>query len=163
MQPGGANSATQGESSKSFNLSLLAEFALTGPAGVRIEIGSKKNRALLAVLALSPGQTVTRERLASLLWGDHGEEQARNSLRQSLAVLRKELGPSLAESIQSQNDALTLRMREIVVDALTVLQGMDQEDISVLRKAARSYSGELLADLALQERCHQTVRQACRT
>ena len=151
MRPGSTNSATQGESSGSFNLSLLAEFALSGPAGVRIEIGSKKNRALLAVLALSPGQTVTRERLASLLWGDHGEEQARNSLRQSLAVLRKELGPSLAESIQSQNDVLTLRMREIVVDALTVLQGMDQEDISVLRKAARSYSGELLADLALRD------------
>ena len=34
---------------------------------------------------------MTRERLASLLWGDRGEEQARNSLRQSLAVLRKEL------------------------------------------------------------------------
>ena len=69
MRPGSANSATQGESSESFNLSLLAEFALTGPAGVRIEIGSKKNRALLAVLALSPGQTVTREHLGDCALG----------------------------------------------------------------------------------------------
>jgi DNA-binding SARP family transcriptional activator len=57
-----------------------------------IAISAKKNRALLAVLALSPGMTATRERLAGLLWGDRPDEQARSSLRQSLAALRKELG-----------------------------------------------------------------------
>ena len=139
------------ESTGGFNLSILAEFALTSPDGVGIQIGSKKNRALLAVLALSPGQTATRERLSSLLWGDHGEEQARSSLRQSLAVLRKELGTCLAEQIQSRDDVLTLRKGELVVDALTVLTGVDQEDISALRNAASSYRGDLLANLALRD------------
>jgi DNA-binding SARP family transcriptional activator len=48
------------------------------PKGGVVSITGKKNRALLAILALSPGQKMTRERLAALLWGDRSEEQARN-------------------------------------------------------------------------------------
>ena len=87
----------------------------------------KKNRALLAVLALSPGQAMTRERLASLLWGDRGEEQARNSLRQSLAVLRKELGPDGSNLIRSLDEALKLQMEATAVDVLDVVAELDVE------------------------------------
>jgi|GEM_PF-2455609 len=44
---------------------------------------------LLAVLALSPGRTMARERLASLLWSERGDDQAMASLRQTLYRLRK--------------------------------------------------------------------------
>ncbi|MEQ1524494.1 MAG: hypothetical protein ABL936_24810, partial [Aestuariivirga sp.] len=37
--------------SGSFGLCLLGPFSLTGPGGEAIEIGSKKNRLLLAMLA----------------------------------------------------------------------------------------------------------------
>jgi DNA-binding SARP family transcriptional activator len=74
------------------DLTLLGSFSAMGPAAMPVAISAKKNRALLAVLALSPGMTATRERLAGLLWGDRPDEQARSSLRQSLAALRKELG-----------------------------------------------------------------------
>ena len=74
------------------DLALLGRFSATGPAAIARTISAKKNRALLAVLALSPGMAATRERLAGLLWGGRPDEQARSSLRQSLAALRKELG-----------------------------------------------------------------------
>ena len=69
-------------------LGLLGTVSLTLGDGREIEVSSKKNRALLAILALAPGHQATRERLCGLLWSDRGEEQARGSLRQSLAVLR---------------------------------------------------------------------------
>jgi DNA-binding SARP family transcriptional activator len=51
--------------------------------------------ALLAFLVLEPGQH-PRERLASLLWGEHDDDAARASLRQALVQLRAALGDALA-------------------------------------------------------------------
>ena len=72
-------------------LSLLGGFAALDPEGREIEISAKKGRALLAVVALSPAGSCSRARLANLLWSDRGDDQARGSLRQTLALLRKEL------------------------------------------------------------------------
>lgn len=58
--------------------------------------GTDKNRALLAYLALESGRPHRREALAALLWPDHSETEARNSLRQALYQLRQIL-PRLAE------------------------------------------------------------------
>jgi DNA-binding SARP family transcriptional activator len=139
----------QEEALAGFRLSLLGGFALSDPGGNAVAITSKKNRALLAILALSPGQSMTRERLASLLWGDRGEEQARNSLRQSLAVLRKELGPDGSDLIRSQDE--TLKLAAIAVDVLEIVAGATSNDIADLRASAARCSGDLLADVAIHE------------
>jgi len=47
---------------------------------------------MLAILALGGERPVPRDHLATLLWGDHSTEQARQSLRQSLLSLRSALG-----------------------------------------------------------------------
>src|SRR5688572_2612650 len=71
---------------------------LLGPVEVRAADGrdltppGKKLRALLACLALSSGKVWEREKLSALLWTDRDEEQARASLRQALAELRRLLG-----------------------------------------------------------------------
>ena len=130
---------------------MLGEFSLAGPQGQTVSINGKKNRALLAILSLSPSQTMTRERLAGLLWGDRGEEQARNSLRQSLAVLRKELGPDGNDLIRSLDEALTLQTEAIIVDALQVVAGSTSDNLVTLRAAATLYRGDLLVDHALRE------------
>src|ERR1041384_6705447 len=59
------------------------------PAPVRLS--TRKVSALVAYLAMSPGQTASREELATLLWGSCSDQQARQSLRQALAFLRKDL------------------------------------------------------------------------
>ena len=61
-------------------------------AGQVIEIAGRKERALLAVLAMPPGKPRSRDKLASLLWSDRGDKQARDSLKQAILRLRKSCG-----------------------------------------------------------------------
>ena len=119
--------------------------------GSPIEIASKKNRALLAVLALSPDFHATRDRLAGLLWGDRGDAQARDSLRQAVAVLRKELGELEPSILNSRGDLIELRPEAIKIDAMEFLASSGDEGIDALRRTASIYRGELLADLTLRE------------
>ena len=70
-------------------LTLLGGFSLETADGVKLALPTRKDRLLLAYLALSPGRPQSRERLAGLLWGDRGEAQARDSLKQSLAGIRQ--------------------------------------------------------------------------
>ena len=71
-------------------------------AGGEIRIASRKGRALLAYLALRPGESHSRDRLATLLWEDADEELARTSLRQALAAVRKSLPADAAQRRCSQ-------------------------------------------------------------
>ena len=74
-------------------LSLQDTFALTRD-GQPIDLRSKKAQALLIYLALT-GKPHSREHLATLLWGDRYDDQARRSLRQALHALRKAVGPDV--------------------------------------------------------------------
>lgn len=75
----------------------LLTIQIDGPVTARLPDGapvtglSARARAMLAYLALAPGQQASRGTLATLLWGDRAEEQARGSLRQELSNLRKRL------------------------------------------------------------------------
>ena len=134
-----------------FKLRLLGDFQLLDPDGTSVLITGKKSRALLAILALSPNKTMSRERLVGLLWADRGQEQARNSLRQTLAVLRRELGPNGSGLLQSHDEALALPTETVTVDALQLVQESTSEDLEILRAVAALYQGDLLANLAFYE------------
>lgn len=69
-------------------------FRVTGDDGSDLTPKGMKERALLALLLLSPGQRRTRAWLQSKLWSDRSPEQASGSCRQALANLRKALGPA---------------------------------------------------------------------
>lgn len=133
------------------DLALLGSFSATGPAGEVRTISAKKNRALLAVLALSPGMAATRERLAGLLWGDRPDEQARSSLRQSLTALRKELGDADEAILQVKDDTVRLCASTVGVDVAAFLKSGQADEIEPLREAARLYRGELLSDFGNRE------------
>ncbi len=85
-----------------FRLNVLAAFRLeTSAAGAHrqgksqsLEFPTRKIESLLAYLALQP-EPHAREKLAALIWGDATDAQARNSLRNALSVLRKQLGDDL--------------------------------------------------------------------
>lgn len=72
-----------------YRLRVLGPFQLLDPSGAPLSIPARKNQALVAILALAAGAEVPRNRLMAILWGDRGEDQARSSLRQALAALRK--------------------------------------------------------------------------
>ena len=86
------------------HLALLGGFCLRDPAGREIAIGSRKAQALLAVLGVAFPGSVSRERLIGILWGEHSQERARHSLRQTISELRRDV-PLL---IVVRGDALAL-------------------------------------------------------
>jgi len=72
-------------------LSLLGPLRIQDADGDELATLSLRGRALLAYLADQPGMRAERGLLADLLWSERAEEQARASLRQELALLRKAL------------------------------------------------------------------------
>ena len=72
-----------------YRLRLMGPFELLSPDDRPIPVAAKKSQALVAMLALAEGASVPRSRLTAVLWGDRGEDQARNSLRQAFSALRK--------------------------------------------------------------------------
>src|SRR5262245_39683330 len=76
----------------SLSLTLLGGFEVRLATGAVADVPGQKDRALLAFLAMTSGSTHSRERLAGMLWSEHGDRQARDSLKQSLMRLRRCLG-----------------------------------------------------------------------
>src|SRR5215831_11517006 len=104
------------QNAKHAQLRLLGGFDLHSGEGQAAIPAGRKVRALLACLALSAGKVWPREKLMALLWSDRGDEQARASLRQALAEIRRALGdPS---PLRTEHDAVSLDLALLAVDAL---------------------------------------------
>ena len=112
---------------------------------------SKKAQALLAHLALSPGQTQSRARLAGLLWGDRADEQARNSLRQTLFELRRVLGPAGERCLAADYERVALDPINLSVDVLELERLTEEDTLAALERGAALYGGELLAGLMVKD------------
>lgn len=108
-----------------------------------------KAQALLAYLALPPGRPHPRDKLASLLWGNLGEVEARSSLRQALFVLRRSL--SMPRLVVTQRDNVSLDSAAVDVDVLRFDRCVAEGTPGALEKAAALYEGDLLAGLAVSE------------
>ena len=76
------------------SVGLLGGFQVRLDSGAAITLPTRKAQALLAYLALPPGQAHPRDKLAALLWGGMRDESARTSLRQAFFAIRKALGES---------------------------------------------------------------------
>ena len=61
-------------------VNVLGTFEARDRGGQPLVVSARKSRALIAALALAPQSAMARESLASLLWSDRGEEQARSSI-----------------------------------------------------------------------------------
>ena len=70
---------------------LMGEAGLVDPTGAPVRLVSRRAWGLLAYLVRAGGRGVARADLAEMFWPERGEEQARASLRQELAVTRKAL------------------------------------------------------------------------
>lgn len=107
-------------------------------------IPTRKAQALLAYLARHPGQHYSRDKLASLLWEGSGEVQARASLRQALAALRRTLPLADEDLASGSRDSVTLNPDCAAVDAVEFESLADSDETGDLERAAALYQGELL-------------------
>jgi Tol biopolymer transport system component/DNA-binding SARP family transcriptional activator len=71
-----------------WRLSLMGHFRLEGPSGTA-SLTSRKAVALLAYLALQRDRASRREAVAALLWENSDPAQARATLRQAVAAIRR--------------------------------------------------------------------------
>jgi DNA-binding SARP family transcriptional activator/TolB-like protein len=128
-------------------LRLLGTFTVEVNVGrpIVVALRSKKARALIAYLAMKPDWRASREELATLLWGDTPDAQARHSLRQCLLSLRQDLhlAPDLFEL---GRDTVELRAQALGVDARELPALAASGDLD---RAAELWRGPFLADLAL--------------
>ena len=132
-------------------LQLLGGFKALNETGQEIAVQARKSRALLAILALSPSGGVSRERLATLLWSDRGEDQARSSLRQTLTVLRKELAAVGPNVLVADDQRVELARDAIEIDAVSIVSLSGATDVLSLRHAVNLYQGELLAEVSVND------------
>jgi DNA-binding response OmpR family regulator len=53
-----------------WRINLLGRFELRAPDGQEVALGARKSIALLVLLTAAPGQRMSRDQLAALLWED---------------------------------------------------------------------------------------------
>ncbi|MEE8435412.1 MAG: AAA family ATPase, partial [bacterium] len=128
-------------------LRILGGFSLAGADGTEISIPGKKAQALLAYLALNPGQKHSREKLATLLWGDRMDEQARHSLRQALLALRKVLAGGKLDPLTADNETATLNAGFLESDVEAFESNASDGTPRALEVAVALYAGPLLEGL----------------
>jgi len=126
----------------SLRLELLGDFRLVAGGGMAT-VSAKKAQALLAYLAVRPAQLVSRDKIASLLWGSFGPEQARQSLRQMLSTLRRELKTIAGDEVLlvEENDFLALDAQRVSCDVVEFESGVSGGTDATLKRAVEAYSG----------------------
>ena len=139
--------------------------------GVEADLGPPKQRALLAILLLHPGQIVPVDRLISLLWGEGAPRTALHSVEIYVSGLRRALealGASdviltrppgyLLDAERASIDAW--RFERLVHDGARLLESGDADGgRATLRTALTMWQGTPLAEFAYEEFAQPHIRR----
>jgi TolB-like protein/Flp pilus assembly protein TadD len=137
------------------SLKLFGGFELRSAAGVALRVPTHKSQALLAYLSVPPGQLHSREELATLLWGERAEKQARHSLSQALSSIRKALTKEAGDALRVDGDRITLASSAVTTDVLRFERLMTEGSIDSLARAADLYRGDLLNGIAFRAEAYE--------
>jgi TolB-like protein/DNA-binding SARP family transcriptional activator len=144
-----------------WSLRLLGGFELAViPGGHRVQSLGKRERALLAYLALSSDGREQRRKLAALLWEHSGEQAALDSLRTSLWRLRKALGDSQHRIVASEAEDIVLDLAAFDVDAIAFRRLAVHSAREALEAAASLYSAEFLDGFSIDSEEFENWRRA---
>ena len=139
------------KSAAHLELKLLGGFEAQLQAGAALVLPTKKTQALLAYLALPLGQSHPREKLATLLWGDMQDAQARGNLRNALSRIKKTL-PKPRASLRFDGASVSLDPSAVDADVARFERLVADSSPDALGQVAALYRGDLLAGLVLAER-----------
>src|SRR5262245_42797153 len=98
---------------------------------------------------MRPGRRHSRDKIATLLWPNAGEEHARQSLRQALATLRRALRPHAILLADHRDARIEGPGLDVDVVRFETLAGDRAAD--ALEQAVLLYQGELLAGIRVKE------------
>ena len=144
------------------NIRILGPLEVSDETGP-IALGGQRQRALLALLALSPGRVVATDRLVDLLWGEGAPKTAMASLQNGIGQLRKVLG---ADVLETRAPGYVLRIEPEQVDAnrferlLADARGLPpRERRELLVRALESWRGPALSEFAFQNFAQPEIRR----
>jgi DNA-binding SARP family transcriptional activator/TolB-like protein len=127
-------------------LRLLGGPALDGTAGpVTGPAAQRKRLALLALLALTPDQRLSREKLVAYLWPESDSEHARHQLSSAVYEIRKAAG---GDAILAVGDDLRLNTGVIRADVVEFEAALAAGDAA---RAVALYRGPLLDGFFLSD------------
>lgn len=134
-------------------LELLGDFRMRSEAGALINISAKKSQAMLAYLGVRPAQLVSRDKMAGLLWSSTATEQARQSLRQTLSSLRKELAQLSPHRklLVEEGDFLSLDPSLATVDVAEFEKLVASNNDAALARGVAMYRGDFMEGFELDE------------
>jgi LuxR family transcriptional regulator, maltose regulon positive regulatory protein len=123
-------------------------------SGVPVPVRGAKQRALLALLALRPGQPVSADRLIDVLWGDGQAANPANALQAQIGQLRRTLGPAAILTTEAgyaldagPEDVDVVRFEQLVAQGRRLAEaGQPAEASAALGEALGLRRGEPLAD-----------------
>lgn len=134
------------------HIRMLGGMEIKSSAGEALRLPTRKTSLLLAALVLAAGKGVRRQTLCNAFWADRDEAQARSSLRQALAAIRR--ATSEQESgilIEGDGETVALEAHLEHVD-IQVFDGLiEKGEPPDLAKAADCYQGDILAGIAVPE------------
>lgn len=148
---------------------------MLGHLGVRaeggdIELGSPKQRSVLAVLLLHANEVVPTDRIIDLVWGDSPPRTADHSVQIYISELRKALSNgSSADVIDTRppgyvinvppDSVDTLRFERLVRDGLAAVRADDSaRGRPKLEKALKIWTGDPLTDFAYDDFAQGYIR-----
>ncbi|MDJ0952615.1 MAG: BTAD domain-containing putative transcriptional regulator [Acidimicrobiia bacterium] len=121
-----------------------------------LPLGGMRERALLALLALSPGQVISTDRLIDELWGEDLPAKPGNALQALVSRLRRSIGSDAIVTkppgylLDIDPDAVdAILFRKLLADAATVADPEARGD--VYRQALALWHGPALADFPFEE------------
>src|SRR5262245_15025259 len=120
----------------SLTLRLFGKFELREAGQRAIALRSRNAQALLAYLAVRPGQPHAREQLSALLWPEARDRAAHHSLRQTLFLLRRALAPVEPFVAGCEPDGLALDPATVDVDTVGFERLIDEGNPEALERAA---------------------------
>jgi YVTN family beta-propeller protein len=142
------------------------DFRILGPLQVfdgdaEVQLGSPKERALLAVLLLHAGAVVSRERLIDELWGESPPATAAKALNVHVSQLRKSLARNGHDPIATDAPGYALRIdpdlldvarfERLVAEARSqVASGQTQSARELFQAALALWRGPPLAGVELE-------------
>ena len=134
-------------------LELLGDFRIRSDSGALMSISAKKSQGMLAYLGVRPNQLVSRDKMAGLLWSSTATEQARQSLRQTLSSLRKELAQISPDRkiLVEEGDFLSLDPGLVSVDVAEFEKFALATSEDALGRAVALYRGDFLEGFELSE------------
>jgi DNA-binding SARP family transcriptional activator len=134
------------------HLELLGDFRLRTESGSLITISARKSQAMLAYLGVKPSQLVSRDKMAALLWSSTAPEQARQSLRQTLSTMRRELAAVSPQKILvEEGDFLSLDASLVYCDVAEFESLVATGTPEALDPATRLYAGDFLDGFLIDE------------